>query len=217
MNVQEIVSRVRGVIDELEANASGFINASGDEKNLTDVIKTNIPYALVYLLENAPVEKLDENGITGQGSYVSGTFSIDNTTMMGQAQLPDNVLRIVSARLSSWKYSPLPVTEHSQEYMMQGDEYARGTWDRPVTAIVHRAGSRWIELYSAKSLTDTLNMLVYKKPDLADLNNNDAEVRVPQALEGAFVYHLAGLVLTAFRDDHAGNLLAIARSYAGIE
>ena len=215
MTFQEITARVRGVLDELEANGSAFINASSDEQNLTDVIKTNIPYALVYLLENAPIEKLDESAVTGQDSYVPGTFSIDAATMMGQAQLPDNVLRVVSARLSSWKYSPLPVNEHSQEYLMQGDEYARGTWDRPVTAIVHRPGSRWIELYSAKALTDTLYMLVYKKPDLADVEHTG--VSVPQALEGAFVYHLAGLVLTAFRDDHAGNLLAIARSYAGID
>lgn len=214
MRLEEIETRVRGVIDELAANDSGFINESMDERNVTAVIRTNIPYALTYLLENAPVEKLDETGISGEGSYVAGTFSID-ANMMGQARLPDNVLRIVSARLSSWKQSPVPVNEQSEEYLMQGDEYARGTWDRPVTAVVHRQGSRWIELYSARTANDTLILLVYKKPDLSNMEQEG--VGVPQALEGAFIYHLAGLVLTAFRDEHAGNLFAIAKDYAGIE
>lgn len=217
MTVQEIESRVRGVIDELAANDSTFINESTDERNVSSVIRTNIPYALVYLLEHAPVEKLDASGITGEGSYEPGTFRIDSETMMGEARLPDNVLRVVSARLSSWHYSPEPVSEQSQQYLMQGFQYSRGTWDIPVSAIVHRAGSRWIELYGAKTTTDTLHMLVYKKPAFGNLSIDTTMVSVPQALEGSFVYHLAGLVLTAFRDEHAGNLFAIAKTYAGIE
>lgn len=220
LGVTDIVNRVRAVIDELAANDSGFLTQSEDEANLTNVIKDKIGDALMWVLEHAPVEKLDAESITGVGSYVSGSFSIDSTTLMGQAQLPTDVLRVVSARLSSWKQSPVPVTERSDVYLMQSDDYAKGSWDRPVVAIVHRISSgvtptvqRWVELYSAKETSDTLHLLVYKKPVLTNIATNGVDV--PSVLEGAFIYYIAGLTMTAFKDDVASALFAIAKEHLG--
>lgn len=216
ISVDTIVSRVRAVIDEMMANDSGFLTQSTDETNLTNVIKDKIPYALQWLIERAPVDKLDQGSITGTGAYVSGTFSIDSSSLMGQCQLPDEVLRVVSARLSSWKYAPTPVTEHSVEYLMQSDAYAKGSWDRPVVALVHRTGSsggeRWLEFYSAKQTTDTLHLLVFKKPNI-DISSGSSTVDVPSVLEGAFIYEIAGLTLTTMKDERAGAMFTIAKEY----
>lgn len=215
LSVNTIVERVRAVIDELMANDSSFLNQSTDEINLTDVIKDKIGYALQWLVEHAPVEKLDQENITGAGAYVPDTFSIDNT-LMGQCQLPDDVLRVVSARLSSWRYAPLPVTEHSLEYLMQGDAYAKGSWDRPVVALVHRTGAnggeRWLEFYSAKETTDTLHLLVFKKPSV-NTSSGSNTVDVPSVLEGAFIYELAGLTLTTMKDERANAMFTIAEKF----
>ena len=221
MVVSAIVERVRAAIDELMANGTSFLGASEDAQNLVGVIKDKIPYALEWVLVNAPVELLDVAGVTGADTYVSGTFEIDANTQVATAKLSDDVLRVVSARLSSWTYSPVPVTEHSVEYLMQSDETARGSWDRPVTAIVHKitAGSdnslvsgKWLELYCAKATTDTLSVLAYKKPDLSGMVDS-TDIDISAALEGAFIYHIAGLTLLAFRDAAAKDMLEVARQY----
>jgi len=220
MQVSAIVTKVRAAIDELMANGTQFLGASDDAQNLVDVIKDKIPYALEWVLVNAPVELLDVAGVTGADTFVSGTFSVDSDTLVATAKLSDDVLRVVSARLSSWKYSPVPVTEHSVEYLMQSDETARGCWDRPVTAIVHRivtsgdtaVSGRWLELYCAKTTSDTLSVLAYKKPDLSSMTDS-TDIAISSALEGAFIYHIAGLTLLAFRDAAAKDMLEVARSY----
>lgn len=220
LTVNTIVERVRAVIDELMANDSDFLNQSTDEANLTNIIKDKISYALLWVLENAPVEKLDQGSITGTGAYVTGTFSIDGTTLMGQCKLPADVLRVVSARLSSWKYSPVPVTEHSVDYLMQSDAYAKGSWDRPVVVLVHRTGTgggeRWLEFYSANETTDTLHLLVYKKPTV-DISSGTSDIAVPSVLEGAFIYEIAGLTLTTMKDERAASMFTIAKEYLGTD
>lgn len=216
MTVKAIIDKVRAAIDELMVNDAAFLNETDDEQNLNTVITESIPHALLWLLEHAPAEKLDEAGITGTGAYTSFSIGSDLTA---QAKLSDGVLRVVSARLSSWKQSPQPVTEQSEVYLMQSDPYARGSWDRPVSAIVHRSGAggaeRWIELYGAKTQQDTLHMLVYKKPDLSKIAQTG--VSVPVVLESALIYQVAGLVMTAFREEAANRFFALASQYAGIE
>ena len=104
---------------------------------------------------------------------------------------------------------------------MQQDEYARGSWDRPVTAVAYHGGVRYLELYSAKSSDDTVSISCIKKPVVSDvatlLSNQDTDVSVPSRLEGAFIYQVAGLAMVAFRESVAQSLFSIARRYMGID
>ena len=200
---------MRSAIDELTANDSGFLVASSDEQNLSDVIIDKIPYALTFILENAPVDKLGDSigGLTG--AEISGV-----TIAAGQpvkVKLPSDVIRVVSARLSSWSHSPVPVSESSQEYLMQQDEYARGSWDRPVNAIAYHGAYRYLELYSAKENNDTIEASVIRKPTIGDTSVATTDVSVPSRLEGAFIYQIAGLSMVAFREQIAASLFTIAR------
>lgn len=212
MQVQEIVRQVRSAIDELTVNDSEFLNASSDEQNLKDIIIDKIPYALTFILENAPEDKLDNDCLDVlTQAEISGVAIAERQPV--KVNLPSNVIRVVSARLSSWSQSPVPVTENSQEYLMQQDEYARGSWDRPVNAIAYHGANRYLEMYSAKTNNDNIEISVIRKPAIGNTSVATTNISVPSRLESAFIYQTAGLTMVAFREKIAESLFAIARQY----
>lgn len=217
MKVREIVTRVKSAIDELSQDGTDFAHLTEDEQNLTRIIIDKIGYALVYILENAPLELLGSDGFKDLAAG-GGTFTID-AALVGKVTLPADLLRIVEARLSSWSHFPLPVSYTSDVALMQADTYARGSWDRPVNVLTHSGSNRYLEMYCAKEPTDTLIFTYVGKPDLSGVTEDalDVDVAVPAKLEAAMIYQVAGLTMTAFREEIANNLFAIARSYMGGE
>jgi len=217
MLVSEIVTRVRAAIDELMENDSDFLRESEDEKNLTAVIIDKVGYALQYVIENAPLDKLDGDMIeTLASTPVTGIFTLNTTTLVGTLVLPTDMLRIVEARLSSWSHFPAPEPDTSQAYLMQQDEYARGSWDRPVNILTYNAsGRKVLEMYCAKTASDTLVFGFVRKPDTSniDASHLTTNVKVPAQLEASLIYQIAGLTMTAFKDELAGPLFAIAARY----
>lgn len=214
MTVQEIVTRVRAAIDELMENDSQFLRQSTDEMNLTRVIVDKINYALQYIYENASLDKLDNSVMEELSqSELQSSFSIDSN-LVGRLKLPAGLLRIVTARLSSWSLFPIPVPDTSQVYLMQQDTYARGSWDRPVNIIT--AGT--LEMYCAKTQQDTLVFKFIRRPDTDfSADNMSATVNVPASLEAALIYQVAGLSMVAFREDVAASLFAIADKYLNLK
>lgn len=217
MTVSEIVKRVRAVIDELMQNDSDFLRQSEDEKNLTSVIIDKIGYALQYVLENAPIDRIDDNMLeTLTGTALTNSFSINGTSLVATLILPTDLLRIVEARLSSWSRFPVPEPDTSQVYLMQQDQYAKGSWDRPVNILTYNAsGKKILEMYCAKENIDTLRFVFIRKPSLTnvDADHPDTNVSVPSQLEASLIYQIAGLAMTAFKDDVAATLLAISQRY----
>lgn len=216
MRVSEIVTRVRAVIDELMANDSGFLRETADETNLTDVIADKIGYALQHVIGNAPIEMVGSDlyeELTDE--ELAEDFAIDPDSLVGRLRLPSDLLRVVSARLTSWSQCPVPESDASEVYLMQQDSYARGSWDRPVSILT--AG--WLEMYCARAATDGLVFSFIRKPGSvsASAEDPDPDVAVPLKLEGAFIYQVAGLAMTAFREDIAGDLFAIAARQMGGE
>ena len=209
MKVKEIVTRVRSAIDELTVSDSEFTNKTSDEENLTAIIIDKIPYALTYVIENAPEEKIDSSMVT---QYAVSGVTVAAGAMVS-VKLPADFLRLMSARLSSWSLSPKPVAESSQEYLMQQDTYARGSWDRPVSAYRYKGADRYLELYSAKANSDTVQVSYIKKPDVGDTSSGETEIGVPARLEGAFIYQVAALTMVAFREQVAQQLFTIAQNY----
>lgn len=223
MTVSEIVKRVRSAIDELMQDDSEFLRKSNDELNLTDVIIDKIGYALRHVLENAPLDKLGNDAYkTLTSSQMSSLFSKVNIgtqadpVYKGRLVLPSDLLRIIEARLSSWSLFPFPVPDTSQVYLMQQDQYARGSWDRPVNVLTWDAtDKRILEMYCAKDSSDTLTFFYVAQPDLTnvDASHMSHDVAVPSQLEASLIYQIAGLAMTAFREDVAGQLFAISHRY----
>lgn len=210
MTVSELVTRVRAAIDELMVNDSGFLSQSSDELNLDSIIKNSIGYALQHIYEHAPLDKL-----SGKISTLS-SVTINSTTLVGTVTLPDNLLRIVEARLSSWTQFPKPESDTSQVYLMQSDPYAKGSYDRPVNILTYDgSGNRILEMYCAQSTSDTLRFAYIAKPAQGTLDSDT--VNVPTQLEAALVYQVAGLAMVSFREDISGSLFAIAARYIGTD
>lgn len=217
MTVQEIVNRVRAAIDEVMQNDSQFLSQSTDEENLTTIIIDKIGYALQYVIEFAPLDKLDGSMLKELTSeQVSQQFSIDSSTLMGKLELPSDLLRIIEARLSSWSHFPIPEPTTSQVYLMQQDEYARGSWDRPVNILRYSSGKQILEMYSAKTVDDELIFVYVAKPAVSYSSLSDT-VDVPSRLEAALIYQVAALAMVAFREDVASSLFTIAARHMGIE
>ena len=217
MTIATIVERVRAAIDELMENESGFLRESTDEANLTAVIKDKIGYALLYVLEHAPQDMLDADSfevLTPEEVDAMFTPAADPATNMALLVLPDDLLRIVDARLSTWPYYPLPEPDTSQVALMQQDEYARGSWDRPVNILSRNAsGKRVLKMYCGRTASDTLVFSFLRKPDTSGYagGSDSTEVDVPERLEAALIYQIAGLTMLAFNDSHANALLEVAR------
>ena len=215
MTVQEIVTRVRAAIDELMENDSQFLRQSTDEMNLTRVIIDKIGYALQHIMENAPLDKLDSDvfeELTAEELAIRFSITED---LVGVLKLPTDYLRIIEARLSSWSQFPVPESDKSQVYLMQQDQYARGSWDRPVNILTYRGADKTLEMYCAKTAQDTLNFVFIRKPDPAsyDAEHMSADVKVPKSLEASLIYQIAGLSMVAFREDVAATCFAIAARY----
>ncbi|UKK52153.1 hypothetical protein L6472_06115 [Prevotella sp. E13-17] len=203
------MTRVKSAIDEMSQEGTNLQYENADEEELDAIIKDKVVYALQYIIERAPASKLDSSVLTDLTTQAGFALAIDQD-LIAHVTLPSNVLRVVTARLSSWSQSPAIETEQSQAYLMQLDEYARGSWDRPVTIWT----TRGLEMFSAKSRQDSITLVGVVKPSLATVNS---DVPVPIQLEGAYIYHLAGLVMTAFREEVADKLMTIASRYLGYE
>ena len=216
ITVAEIVRRVKSAIDELTQEGTDFSDLTNDVANMTQIIVDKIGYGLTFILENAPLDKLDSSMFeqtSPAGSIVSGTGA-------EKAQVSDDVIRVVSARLSSWTYAPVPVPESSQVALMQSDEYAKGSWDRPVSVLTFENNNRYLYMYSPKTNSvETCYMTVVKKPDVSGISvsNLSASVNVPSRLEAALVYQVAGLTMLAYREDVAQSLFNVARNYLSAE
>ena len=110
--VSEIVRRVRSAIDELMQNDSSFLSQSEDEVNLTNVIIDKIGYAMQFVIENAPLEKLDSSVFeTMTAQEIAARFSYENIgtqqdpVYKGHLKLLTDILHIIDARLSSCNHS----------------------------------------------------------------------------------------------------------------
>ena len=224
--VSDIVTHVRSAIDELMVNDSNFLSQSTDEENLTNVIIDKIGYALQYVIENAPLEKLDSSVFdTLTPTELANNFSLvdigtqQNPVYKGRLKLPDDLLHIIDARLSSWTHFPKPLSDSSQEAVMQQDEYARGSWDRPVNILTYDGADRYLDMYCAKVGTgtgmDTLKFTLIRKPTVTHYTPSDlsTNVTVPSLLEAALIYQIAGMAMTAFQEDIAASLFAIAQKH----
>lgn len=212
MKVGEIVTRVKAAIDELRQNGTALLSESEDEQNLSQIIVDKIGYALQYVIENAPLEKLDSSLFESPTSEELATFSIADD-LKGTVTLPTDVLRIIEARLSSWSHFPVPEAATSQIYQMQQDKYARGSWDRPVNILTFEGGEKKLEMYCAKTAEDKLILTFIRQPKLDIPADDDHEVPVPSQLDAALVYQVAGLTMIAFREELATSLFAIAKRY----
>lgn len=206
----EIYAKVKALIDEVGENDAEFMLADSDTRNLETIINQ------VTLLSVRNVHLSAPHG-TLSGELKGDGFSI-GTNLVGQVALPDTFLRLVSAKLSSWG-APVTrtITEDTAEYRMQSNEYMRGTCNKPICARVRTAdGGQKLELYSAKSASDTLMLILLEEPTWKlDSSNNEQYVLICPRLKNSIIAQITGQLLLALNEDQrAQTFLSLSSNYS---
>lgn len=210
-SVEQIIEQVRIKYDEFGTDESEMI-VSPDNVDMDTIIASNIAPAYRFVVFNADLSMLE-----GKTLSATSDFKIDDE-LVGHLQLPTDFMRGVTARLSSWKSSPSSIIEEtSTEYRMQADPYACGTHEHPVVALIHTNEGQELEFYKAKTKQDALKSFVYIPAPPDDLHTNKGSIEIADQLSESFIYYVAGLTATTFREDVANDFFKVARSLIGLE
>lgn len=198
MNVSEIVYKVKAAIGEVVDLEYPKALESVNADNLLHIIVDKIPYAFEWVIQNAPVSLL-EGDLTS--TLDARTATLNGNTV--EIVMPDDVLRIISARLSSWVYTPPVSDEHSEVAMQQRYPTTMGTYDAPACVLFSEDGKQILRMFSAETKDDKAYISVIRKPSTmsVDMSDGTKEVNVPSRVEVSFIYYIAALTMQALGEN----------------
>lgn len=212
MNVSEIIYKVKAAIDELSTLDYPKLAESVNLENIDLIIVDKIPYALEWIIQNAPATLL--TGDLTESFNNSGLVTKVSDDYVFDIELPSTTLRVVSARLSTWMFTPEMSDEHSNVAAMQIYPTSRGTWDNPACVIYNENGKQILRMFSGKTKDDVYYITLALKPDVSftDTWDGEAVVPIPERLTASFIYYIAGLTTLAMKEDVSKSLLELAVS-----
>lgn len=212
MNVSEIIYKVKAAIDELSTLDYPKLAESVNLENIDLIIVDKIPYALEWIIQNAPATLL--TGDLTESFNNSGLVTKVSGDYVFEIELPSTTLRVVSARLSTWMFTPEMSDEHSDVAAMQMYPTSRGTWDNPACVIYNENGKQILRMFSGKTKDDVYYITLALKPDVSftDTWDGEAVVPIPERLTASFIYYIAGLTTLAMKEDVSKSLLELAVS-----
>ena len=212
MNVSEIIYKVKAAIDELSTLDYPKLAESVNLENIDLIIVDKIPYALEWIIQNAPATLL--TGDLTESFNNSGLVTKVSGDYVFEIELPSTTLRVLSARLSTWMFTPEMSDEHSGVAAMQMYPTSRGTWDNPACVIYNENGKQILRMFSGKTRDDVYYITLALKPDVSftDTWDGEAVVPIPERLTASFIYYIAGLTTLAMKEDVSKSLLELAVS-----
>lgn len=212
MNVSEIIYKVKAAIDELSTLDYPKLAESVNLENIDLIIVDKIPYALEWIIQNAPATLL--TGDLTESFNNSGLVTKVSGDYVFEIELPSTTLRVLSARLSTWMFTPEMSDEHSDVAAMQMYPTSRGTWDNPACVIYNENGKQILRMFSGKTKDDVYYITLALKPDVSftDTWDGEAIVPIPERLTASFIYYIAGLTTLAMKEDVSKSLLELAVS-----
>ena len=199
MNVSEIMYRVKAAIGEVVNLDNPRLAEGVNSDNLEYIIVDKISYAFEWVIQNAPISLL-EGSLTTQ---LDSRLAVRKDDGSIEVVLPDDVLRIVSARLSSWSYSPPVSDEHSEVAAMQMYPCSKGTYDSPACVLYSEDGKQILRMYSAWGKDDKVYVSVIRKPTTIAVDPADGtkSLDVPSRLEASFIYYISALTMQAMGEN----------------
>ena len=229
INVATIKQRVRFCLDEEAVNLAQIGVGNNDDAYMDNIIADKIPDAVRWCALYAPDGLLrsekETSGETSKGWSVAAegafvqTATVTGTTSGGCTTftLPTDFGRLVRVRLTGWsKAVRTPIEEDSDEYLMVDADTARATADRPVAALI-RTSPMKLECWPGVSGGGgSSSISICYVSNGSDITTTGSSINIPSQLEPAFIYYLAFLVATAYRDSIASSLLHIAKMHLGL-
>lgn len=207
--VSELVKEVKVLLDRNQESAGLLTPTDSDTLSQGELIQSKIVDAARIILKDAPASMLDGKTFDGLNTAWSET----NGAYVGTVYLPSDMIRLLDVKASDWNRSAEIITEEDDAYKIQCSRFGvRGNPERPIAALIHNSGNRYLELFTSKSNTATVSLTYVGMPFISEGN-----IDLPETLKDSIVYMAGYLTCISLGDtDTASGLLGVARKLAHI-
>lgn len=207
--VSELVKEVKVLLDRNQESADLLTPTDSDTLSQGELIQSKIVDAARIILKDAPASMLDGKTFDGLNTAWAET----NGAYVGTVYLPSDMIRLLDVKVSDWNRSAEIITEEDDAYKIQCSRFGvRGNPERPIAALIHNSGNRYLELFTSKSNTATVSLTYVGMPFISEGN-----IDLPETLKDSIVYMAGYLTCISLGDtDTASGLLGVARKLAHI-
>lgn len=207
--VSELVKEVKVLLDRNQESAGLLTPTDSDTLSQGELIQSKIVDAARIILKDAPASML--NGKTFDG--LNTAWAETNGAYVGIVYLPSDMIRLLDVKASDWNRSAEIITEEDDAYKIQCSRFGvRGNPERPIAALIHNSGNRYLELFTSKSNTATVSLTYVGMPFISEGN-----IDLSETLKDSIVYMAGYLTCISLGDtDTASGLLGVARKLAHI-
>lgn len=207
--VSELVKEVKVLLDRNQESAGLLTPTDSDTLSQGELIQSKIVDAARIILKDAPASMLDGKTFDGLNTAWAET----NGAYVGTVYLPSDMIRLLDVKVSDWNRSAEIITEEDDAYKIQCSRFGvRGNPERPIAALIHNSGNRYLELFTSKSNAATVSLTYVGMPFISEGN-----IDLPETLKDSIVYMAGYLTCISLGDtDTASGLLGVARKLAHI-
>ena len=207
--VSELVKEVKVLLDRNQESAGLLTPTDSDTLSQGELIQSKIVDAARIILKDAPASMLDGKTFDGLNTAWAET----NGAYVGTVYLPSDMIRLLDVKVSDWNRSAEIITEEDDAYKIQCSRFGvRGNPERPIAALIHNSGNRYLELFTSNSNTATVSLTYVGMPFISEGN-----IDLPETLKDSIVYMAGYLTCISLGDtDTASGLLGVARKLAHI-
>lgn len=207
--VSELVKEVKVLLDRNQETSGLLTPTDTDTLSQSELIQSKIVDAARIILMDAPAYMLDGETFDG----LKTAWAESNGAYVGTIYLPSDMFRLLNVKASDWNRSAEIITEEDDAYKIQCNRFGvRGNPERPVAALIHKSGQRFLELFTSKSNTATVSLTYVGMPSISSGN-----IDLPETLKDSIVYMAGYLTCISLGDtDTASGFLGVARKLANI-
>lgn len=207
--VSELVKEVKVLLDRNQETSGLLTPTDTDTLSQSELIQSKIVDAARIILTDAPASMLDGKTFDG----LNTAWAESNGAFVGTVYLPTDMIRLLNVKASDWNRSAEIITEEDDAYKIQCNRFGvRGNPERPIAALIHNGGERFLELFTSKSNTATVSLTYVGMPSISEGN-----IDLPETLKDSIVYMAGYLTCVSLGDtDTASGFLGVARKLANI-
>ena len=211
--VSDLVKEVKVLLDRNQESAGLLAPDDSDTLSQAELIESKIVDAARIILSAAP-----EDIVEGTSCANDVTWTESNGYYVGKMILPTDMLRILSVKAEDWNRPATIISESDDVYKYQNCKYGvRGNPDRPIAAIIHTNGGRYLELYTSKTNSVTVDFTYVAQPEIITESSGAGYINLQSNLKDAILYMAGYLTCVSMGDtDTAAGLLGVARKLAHI-
>lgn len=231
MKVSDIIKEVRWCIDEESNNISDMAEVidEKDDSYMDNIIMAKIPDALHWIAITATsssalsgsttIAKEEKALSTASTTTTIQVKAYENSEDIGVITMPEDVsvFNINRVRAKGWHKAVIPVEDTDDEALMMFDETAKGTFDRPIAAIM-RVNPLKLLIQPKPSDDDSVTISYVGVPTNIATPEDGGEktVEISETFKSAFIHYLAFLLLSAYDDTKAAQMYTIALQQLGV-